>query len=97
MPHGSSAPTPAEVASTSTSSLVEDPYVVLLFDDPVNTMAYVASALRAVLKVDGPTAEHLMLEAHNNGKAAVFSGPQAEAERVCVDLHGWTLNATVVK
>ena len=76
---------------------VLEPFVVLLFDDPVNTMQYVAAALREVLKVDGPTAESLMMEAHTTGKAAVFTGPRQDAEQVCTKLHAWTLHATVVK
>lgn len=73
------------------------PYLVLLFDDPVNTMGYVTAALREVLAVDEATAERLMMEAHTAGKAVVFRGPRAEAELVCTKLHGWTLNASVVQ
>jgi len=76
---------------------VLEPFLVLLFDDPVNTMGYVAAALRDVLAVDGATAERLMMEAHTTGKAVVFRGSREEAEQVCTRLHGWTLHASVVQ
>lgn len=76
---------------------VLEPFLVLLFDDPVNTMGYVAAALREVLSVDGATAERLMMEAHTTGKAVVFRGSREEAEQVCTKLHGWTLHASVVQ
>jgi ATP-dependent Clp protease adaptor protein ClpS len=88
---------PTESVQVDVDSAADEPYIVLLFDDPVNTMNYVSNALRAVLNVDAATAEHLMLEAHTTGKANVFSGAQVEAEKICVDLHGWTLNAAVVR
>jgi ATP-dependent Clp protease adaptor protein ClpS len=97
LPPRSSASVPLETHAVAADTFSEEAWVVLLFDDPVNTMAYVAAALRAVLHVDGPTAEHLMMTAHNEGRAAVFSGDRDEAERICVDLHGWSLNATVVR
>lgn len=76
---------------------VLEPFLVLLFDDPVNTMGYVSAALREVLAIDGATAERLMMEAHTTGKAVVFRGSREEAEQVCTKLHGWALHASVVQ
>jgi ATP-dependent Clp protease adaptor protein ClpS len=88
---------PMKEAETSGSVLFEEPWHVILFDDPVNTMNYVATALREVLKVDGPTAERMMLEAHTTGRSSVFEGDRQEAEKICVSLHTWTLNAKVAR
>lgn len=90
-------PLPGVDLSTETDTSSADAWVVVLFDDPVNTMEYVTLALRTVLKVDAPAAERFMLEAHTNGKVALYSGDRAEAERICVALHGWTLHATVTR
>jgi len=86
---------PTSVSAPSADELVLDPFLVVLFDDPVNTMAYVAAALRTVLSLDGATAERLMLEAHTNGSVVVFKGDRGEAEMICTKLHGWALHAKV--
>lgn len=83
--------------STAPTEHTEEPWTVLLFDDPVNTMEYVSFALRAVLDLSAGEAERLMLEAHTTGHAAVFAGDREEAERVCVALHTWSLHATVAR
>lgn len=80
-----------------TDATPTDAWVVILFDDPVNTMEYVSLALRTVLEIDAPTAERYMLAAHTDGRAAVYSGDREAAERICVALHGWTLQATVTR
>ena len=99
IPYWFSASSPGSQASHDLDQSLDilEPFVVLLFDDPVNTMQYVAAALREVLKVDGPTAESLMMEAHTTGKAAVFTGSRQESEQICTKLHAWTLHAKVVK
>ena len=73
------------------------PWVVLLWDDPVNTTQYVAHALRKVLGLGPEKAHQLMMKAHTDGKAAVWSGEKSVAEQHCAALHGWSLNASLVK
>lgn len=93
--HASSSPVHATENEQGSTTVLDDVWTVVLYDDPVNTMGYVSAALQEVLAVDSAKAEALMLEAHTNGKATVYSGERDEAERLCVALHGWTLHATV--
>lgn len=83
--------------STEQATGVEEPWAVLLWNDPVNTMEYVARALKKVFGMDAARAHQLMMEAHQNGRTEVWSGERAEAERHCAALHGWTLQATLTK
>src|SRR5580658_4356939 len=58
----------------------QPPYAVLLHNDDVNTMDFVVIVLR---KVFGYTVEKcvtLMMEAHNKGKAVIWSGVREVAE-----------------
>lgn len=87
--------------STSTSTIeqvsLEEPWAVLLWDDPVNTTDFVVRALRKVFGFDPARAHKLMIEAHTNGKTAVWEGEKPLAEQFCAALHGWTLNASLQK
>lgn len=76
-------------------AVLDRPWRTLLWDDPVNVCEYVTTALVAVLHVDRERAEQLMLEAHNDGRAAVFTGTRTKAEQIAVALHGWHLQATL--
>jgi ATP-dependent Clp protease adapter protein ClpS len=38
-----------------------------------------------------------MFEAHTDGRTSVFTGEREKAEAICVALHAWMLQATVVR
>lgn len=68
------------VEETDTKTRRQPPYAVVLHNDDVNTMEFVVAVL---LKVFGYTVEkcvQLMLEAHEKGRAVVWSGPLELAE-----------------
>ena len=67
----------------------ESPWSVVIWDDPVNTMEYVSKVLQRQFGFSREKSEELMLKAHNEGKAAVWSGSKNEAEAHCVALHSW--------
>jgi ATP-dependent Clp protease adaptor protein ClpS len=71
------------------------PWVVIVWDDPVNLMDYVVYVFRDVFGFDLATATKLMLQVHNEGKAAVFSGMREPAELAVYRLHRYGLWATM--
>lgn len=71
------------------------PWLVIVWDDPVNLMSYVVFVLRRVLGLDTPTAERLMLQVHHEGRAVVAREPRERAEHHVAQLHGYGLQATL--
>lgn len=73
----------------------ELPWVVIVWDDPVNLMDYVVFVFQELFGFSRRKARKLMLQVHNDGKAAVFSGPRDEAELNVQRLHSYGLWATM--
>lgn len=75
----------------------DTPWQTILHNDPVNLTGYVTRVLMKVLKCDEAKAEHLMMTAHIEGKAAVFDGSREECEDIANQLTAKTLWATIDK
>lgn len=73
------------------------PWLVLVWDDPVNLMSYVSYVFRSYFGFSREKAEHLMLQVHNDGRAVVASGNREQMERHVEALHGYGLQATLMK
>ena len=72
------------------------PYKVILFDDDVNEMNYVVSALlHAVNNLSMQEAEQIMLTAHLSGNAIVVVCPRELAEYYQERLLSYGLTATI--
>ncbi|MGV3016792.1 ATP-dependent Clp protease adapter ClpS [Rothia sp. 88186D007BW] len=71
------------------------PWVVIVWDDPVNLMSFVTYVLRTQFGYSTEKAHQLMMQVHTEGKATVFSGSKEEAERHTTALHTWGLWATI--
>ncbi len=71
------------------------PWVVLVWNDPINLMSYVTLVLQKLFGYSKEKATKLMLQVHNEGKAVVSSGTRAEAERDVFRLHEHGLWATM--
>ncbi len=54
--------------------------MVLVWNDPINTMDYVALVFQKLFGYSKAKAEALMLDVHNKGKAAVSTGTREKAE-----------------
>jgi len=82
---------------TTTETTVEQdlPWDVIVWDDPVNLMAYVVHVLRKVLGVEEGVARRLMLQVHTEGKSLVATEPKETAERYVRQLHEHGLQATM--
>ena len=71
------------------------PWVVIVWNDPVNLMTYVTYVFQKLFGYDRPTAEKLMLQVHNDGKAVVASGTREKSELDVARLHAHGLWATL--
>jgi ATP-dependent Clp protease adaptor protein ClpS len=73
------------------------PWVVIVWNDPVNLMSYVVFVLQKLFGYSKEKATRLMLDVHHRGKAVVSSGPRERAEFDVYRLHGAGLWATMQK
>jgi ATP-dependent Clp protease adaptor protein ClpS len=71
------------------------PWQVVVWDDPVNTMSYVVFVFRKLFGFSKKKATRLMLQVHNEGRAAVSDGPREKVEVECYQLHSFGLWATI--
>ncbi|MDP0492075.1 MAG: ATP-dependent Clp protease adapter ClpS [Verrucomicrobiota bacterium JB023] len=69
------------------------PWKVVVYDDPVNLMEYVARVFQKVFGYSREKAEHLMMEVHHAKKAIVWSGARERAELYVQQLHEHQLQA----
>ena len=73
------------------------PWLVIVWNDPINLMSYVTFVFQKLFGYSLPKATKLMLDVHHKGKAVVSSGPQEKAELDCFRLHAHGLWATITK
>jgi ATP-dependent Clp protease adaptor protein ClpS len=91
----STAPVEIVEPETTEETAVDGPWVVIVWDDPINLMSYVAFVFRKLFGYSKDEAERLMLQVHNEGKAVVSSGARDDAERDVFRLHEHGLWATM--
>lgn len=90
-----SAPTPVIVPGTDEDIDIDKPWLVVVWNDPVNTMSYVVYVFRKLFGYDETKANQLMLQVHYEGRAIVADGPREQAETDCYRLHSHGLWATL--
>ena len=71
------------------------PWVVIVWNDPINLMSYVTHVLQKLFGYSKTKATQLMLQVHHEGRAVVSSGTRSEAERDLFRLHEHGLWATM--
>lgn len=71
------------------------PWVVIVWNDPINLMSYVTFVLQKLFGYSRARATKLMLQVHNEGKAVVASGTREKAELDVSRLHAHGLWATM--
>jgi len=88
---------PSEVASPEqdTDLTTDRPWVVLVWNDPINTMEYVAMVFQKLFGYSKAKANALMLDVHHKGRAVVSSGTREKAELDVFRLHEHGLWATM--
>jgi ATP-dependent Clp protease adaptor protein ClpS len=90
-------PSPAEVESPTGDEVLDPdrPWVVLVWNDPINLMSYVTYVLQKLFGYSLEKATTLMLDVHEKGRAVVSSGPREQAEMDVFRLHEHGLWATM--
>ena len=73
----------------------DKPWVVIVWNDPVNLMSYVTYVFQKLFGYSRDEAEKLMLDVHNKGKAVVTKGAREKAELDVYRLHEHGLWATM--
>ena len=94
-----SAPMPVETEQPETDDLtvVDRPWVTIVWNDPVNLMSYVTYVFQNYFGYARKKAEKLMLEVHHDGKSVVSNGSREEMERDVQAMHEYGLWATMEK
>jgi ATP-dependent Clp protease adaptor protein ClpS len=75
----------------------DPPWVVIVWNDPVNLMSYVTWVLQKLFGYPRARAEKLMMDVHTKGKAVVSNGTREKAELDVARLHAHGLWATMQK
>ena len=88
---------PVEVEDPDIDEVVvpDRPWVVIVWNDPVNLMSYVTFVLQKLFGYSKDKATKLMLDVHHKGKAVVSSGRRDKAELDVFHLHEHGLWATM--
>jgi ATP-dependent Clp protease adaptor protein ClpS len=71
------------------------PWIVVVWNDPINLMSYVTLVLQKLFGYSLAKATELMLQVHHEGKAVVSSGTREKAEHDVARLHAHGLWATL--
>ena len=73
------------------------PWIVIVWNDPVNLTSYVVYVFQQVFGYSREKATKLMLEVHHDGKSVVSHGTREKAEVDVARLHAHGLWATMEK
>ena len=74
---------------------LDRPWIVIVWNDPVNLMTYVTYVFQKLFGYPKEKAEKLMMQVHVEGKAVVSDGPREKAEYDVSRLHAHGLWATM--
>jgi ATP-dependent Clp protease adaptor protein ClpS len=77
------------------SSAPDTPWIVLVWNDPINLMSYVTFVFQKLFGYSLEKATALMLDVHEKGRAVVSSGVKEKAEIDVFRLHEHGLWATM--
>jgi len=82
---------------TDEESAIDSPWNVVVHNDPVNLMSYVALIFRRIFGFSRERSEQHMLEVHHKGRSIVWTGGREKAEFYVQELHSHLLLATMEK
>jgi ATP-dependent Clp protease adaptor protein ClpS len=88
---------PVELEEPEVESVtdLDRPWLVIVWNDPINLMSYVTFVLQKLFGYSRAKAEKMMLDVHHKGRAIVSSGSQEKAELDVSRLHEHGLWATM--
>ena len=73
----------------------EQPWIVIVWNDPINLMSYVVYVFQKLFGYSRDKATSLMLDVHHKGRAVVSNGSREKAELDVFRLHEHGLWATL--
>ena len=76
---------------------IDRPWIVLVWNDPINLMSYVTLVLQKLFGYSLEKATALMLDVHHKGRAVVSNGTRERAELDVYRLHEHGLWGTMQK
>jgi ATP-dependent Clp protease adaptor protein ClpS len=82
-----------ETPDTQTDSALDQPWHVIVYNDPINLMSYVTLVFMRVFGYPRERAERHMLEVHNHGRPILWTGAREQAEHYVHQLHSYQLLA----
>ena len=90
-------PSPVELDEPrhDASTAPDTPWIVLVWNDPINLMSYVTFVFQKLFGYSLEKATSLMLDVHEKGRAVVSSGVKEKAEIDVFRLHEHGLWATM--
>ena len=74
---------------------LDTPWIVLVWNDPINLMSYVAFVFQKLFGYSTDKANRLMLDVHEKGRAVVANGTRERCELDVFRLHEHGLWATM--
>lgn len=83
------------IEATAGQQLAVNPWVTIVWDDPVNLMSYVTYVFQEYFRYPRAKAEELMLQVHNAGRAVVSAGNREEMERDVLAMQSYNLWSTM--
>ncbi|MDA8264136.1 MAG: ATP-dependent Clp protease adapter ClpS [Actinomycetota bacterium] len=89
------APVEVERPASDETIEVDLPWLVVVWNDPINLMTYVTFVFQKLFGYSRARAHKLMLDVHYKGRAVVSSGPKERAEMDVNRLHQHGLWATM--
>lgn len=91
------APMPVELDEPIDETVVDPdrPWVVIVWNDPINLMQYVTFVFQKLFGYSVEKATELMMDVHEKGRAAVSEGTREKAEMDVFRLHEYGLWATM--
>jgi ATP-dependent Clp protease adaptor protein ClpS len=91
------APVKEETPDTDKVAKPERHWIIIVWNDPINLMAYVTYVLQKLFGYGREKAHKLMMQVHVEGKSVVWNGPKERCEAYVAALHEHGLWATMQK
>jgi ATP-dependent Clp protease adaptor protein ClpS len=88
---------PVETAEPDQATVLERPWMTVVWNDPVNLMSYVTYVFETYFGYSRQKATTLMLQVHEEGRSSVSTGSREEMERDVQAMHEYGLWATMEK
>lgn len=95
VPAPATAPTRLDRPSGQDVTRPDVPWIVIVWNDPINLMSYVTWVFQKLFGYPRHHAERLMMDVHTTGRAVVSSGSKEKAEFDVSRLHAHGLWATM--